>query len=89
MGNDRPVVRRATLHKEEFRTVPQELVQPLFNPEVIRIDARGVLMVGYEIHSEGTGAGRKLAEHIQAWLWKPVFHTMGTDLPTQPPADHP
>jgi hypothetical protein len=44
------------------------IVAPLFDPFVVKWDANGIVMRGYEINVEGTVA----TQHVQVWLVRPL-----------------
>jgi hypothetical protein len=58
---------RAELHRPGAGELGT-LYRPLFNPVVERLDARGIVLSGYEIDSvDGVSV-----QYVQAWLVKPL-----------------
>lgn len=61
--SSRRAVRIARLHHPKISYCP-ELLVPLFDPTIVRMNARGFLLVGFEC--EGQAAGM-VADHVQGW----------------------
>ncbi|MCR5864635.1 hypothetical protein [Aquincola sp. J276] len=49
-------------------TVRQPLLLPLFDPQIISMDAGAMVLHGMQLHSEDAG----IFEHMQVWLCTPA-----------------
>ena len=60
--------RQAQLFANKGGSVPYSIHKPLFDPEIVHWDSRGIVIRGYEINTED---GQSI-EHAQVWMVTPV-----------------
>jgi hypothetical protein len=67
--------RRAQLLGEPYGQARPDLLLPLFDPQLMRVDATGLYLMGTEIETpDRQGAGDRLTyfEHVQVWRCVPA-----------------
>ena len=60
--------RQAQLFADKRGSVPYSIHKPLFDPEIVHWDSRGIVIRGYEINTKD---GQSI-EHAQVWMVTPV-----------------
>lgn len=58
--------RRARLLGEPWGSTPCQLLSPLFDPQIMRIDESGMYIQG--VQRESVNDGQTIAEYVQVWL---------------------
>lgn len=66
----RRTIRYADLVDRSIPSAPRSLRPPLFGPQLIRVTEQSMLLVGYEIDSDGSSDA--IYDYAQGWLLRPA-----------------
>lgn len=71
--------RRAGLQGRQYGLVRLDLLRPLFDVQVLKLDESGLYIQGVEIDSSDS----HVSEHVQVWLCRPTNQELSVEGPAQ------